>query len=96
MFRLSQIIAHLDRHVEMQAEPRDAQLAREVMLARRRGRGARTTEMSPLWPLVALWLAISGGRGTNAEGRSGPTPAGEKQKPCLQTECCAAGCAAAT
>jgi len=96
MFRLSQIIAHRDRHVEMQAEPRDAQLAREAMLARRRGRGARITEMSPLWPLVALGLAISGGRAANAEARSGSSPAGEKRKPCLQTGCCEAGCATAT
>jgi hypothetical protein len=96
MFRLSQIIAHRGRHVEMQTEPRDAQLAREAMLARRRGRGARITEMSPPWPLVALWLAISGGRGANAQWRSVPSPSGERRKPCLQTECCEAGCAAAT
>ena len=96
MFRLSQIMAHRDRHVEMQVERRDAQLAREATLARRRGRAARGAELSPLWPLVATWLAISGGRGVNAEGRSGPLPAGEKRKSCLQNECCEAGCAAAT
>ena len=96
MFRLSQIIAHRNRHVEMQAEPRDAQLAREVMLARQRSRGARINETGPLRSLAALWLAIPGGRGANAQGRSGPMPAGERRKPCLQTECCEAGCAAAT
>ena len=53
MFRLSQIIAHGERLVEMQAEPRDAQLAREAVLVRRRGHGARGAELSPLWPVVA-------------------------------------------
>ena len=96
MFRLSQILAHRGRHVEMQTEPRDAQLAREVMLARQRSRGARIKETGPLRSLAALWLAISGGRGANAQGASGPSPAGERRNPCPQTEYCEAGCATAT
>ena len=95
MYRLSQVIAYRDRHVGMEAEPRDAQLGRQASLAVRPGSGIAIVEARLLWPLVALWLAITGGGGLNAEAESDQMTVAERREPCLQTEPCERGCATA-
>jgi hypothetical protein len=81
MYRLSQVIAHRYRHVGMQAEPRDAQLAREASLVRRAGRSPGILELGLLRPAAALWLAITGAPGAHADGVSHPRSVAERGSP---------------
>ena len=97
MFRLSEIMTHWDRHLDMQVDIREAQMVREFVVSRR-----RKIVLSGVKPLDRLWCRVVSWLqrlDVSAEYPASPSPAhlaDEARVPSPHGTCCQAGCPMAT
>jgi hypothetical protein len=97
MFRLSEIMTHRDRHLDMQVDIGEAQMVRELVVPRQREVVlSRAKPLDRLWCRVVSWLQRLD---LSARYPVSPSPAhlaDEERVPSPHGSCCQAGCPIAT